>query len=384
MAKKWIAILLAAAVLTAADFCYCAAADDLELSAQCAALYCADNGAFLYEKNADEERSMASTTKIMTALLACESGRLAEEFTVTAEMAQIEGSSMGLLEGDRVTLRTLVYGMLLPSGNDAANTVSIILDGDSKSFAARMNRRAQALGLRHTHFENPSGLTEEGHYSTAHDMALLASAALQNDVFSSICSQDTAVVYYGNPPYRRVLSNHNRLLGDYDGMTGIKTGFTKAAGRCFVSSAVRDGVTLIAVTLNDPDDWNDHEKLLDYGFSICRPVVESVCLTGVQIPVTGGQTGFVAVGASRDITLTDTGDGTALRYEILRYPFVYAPVSRGDIVAHAAVYDGDHYLETVPLLAETDCPLPDAAPKKRSLIDAVRRFFAGLRERRQK
>ena len=352
MFQKIASFFLAVAVFAATDFSCFAALSEPTVSAESAIVLCASTGEVLYEKDAYTKRAMASTTKIMSALLACESGRLADTVTVTQKMAQIEGTSMGLLAGDTVTIRGLVYGMLLSSGNDAANTVAIALGGSVKAFVAKMNEKAEALGMKNTHFMNPSGLTEDGHYSTAYDMALLAAAALQNEVFASICSSEEAVVYYGNPPYRRVLTNHNRLLSMYDGATGVKTGYTKAAGRCLVSSAQRDGITLIAVTLCAPDDWNDHAAMLDYGFSISRTRSESLSLNNIAIPVVGGSASTVLAEAQADFYVTD---GAEWQYAVYHTPFLYAPASAGDVVGFVEIYTNERHLMRVPLYLSYGC-----------------------------
>ncbi|MBQ4100232.1 MAG: D-alanyl-D-alanine carboxypeptidase, partial [Oscillospiraceae bacterium] len=206
------------------------------VSANSAVLIEMQTGKVLYEKNAHQKLSMASTTKIMTALLTLESQNLDTYFTVNPKVIQVEGTSMGLLEGDQVTLRALAYGMLLASGNDAANSAAVAVGGSIDAFVAMMNERAKLLGMKNTSFKTPSGLDDDGHYSTAYDMALLASAALSNPDFVEICSKETAKIKYGNPPYDRWLKNHNKLLTGYDGTISVKTGFTKKSGRCLVSA----------------------------------------------------------------------------------------------------------------------------------------------------
>ena len=180
---------------------------------------------------------MASTTKIMTALLTLEQGGLDDYFQVDSDAIRVEGSSMGLQEGDSVSLRALAYGMLLASGNDGANAAAVRIAGSIPAFVERMNARAAEIGMADTRFATPSGLDDPGHYSTAYDMALLAREALQSPLFAEICAQSKAVVQYGNPPYNRWLTNHNRLLREYPGTIGVKTGFTKASGRCQIGRA---------------------------------------------------------------------------------------------------------------------------------------------------
>ena len=234
----------------------------VNVGAASAVLMDADSGRVLYSFHQDEPRLIASTTKLLTALVAVEHcDDLDAEITVKPEWTGIEGSSVYLVPGEIVTLRGLLYGLLLQSGNDAAVAVACHVAGDVEAFADLMNLKAAELGMNNSHFTNPSGLNDDEHYSTAYDMALLACACLKNDTVAEICAAKSAVV--GN----RTFYNHNKLLSRYEGCVGMKTGYTELAGRTLVSAAVRNGQTLVCVTLNDRNDWNDHEKLLDYGFS---------------------------------------------------------------------------------------------------------------------
>lgn len=306
------------------------------VSAQSAALLCAESGEFLLLRNADKKLSMASTTKIMTSLLALEAAEPEREITVTKEMVSVEGTSMGLQAGDSVSLRELVFGMLLQSGNDAANTVATVLGGGAEGFAEMMNRRAAEIGMTNTNFVTASGLDDEEHYSTARDMALLAAECMKNPEFVSICSKKTARLTYGNPPYARTLTNHNRLLWSYPDAIGVKTGFTKKSGRCLVSAARRNGITLIAVTLNAPDDWSDHKAMLDYGFSVCKSSLLTCDLSQMKLKICGSDKGFVPVRLSEEKQGLEKSECV-----LLMKPFEYAPVREGDCVGKAVfVYNG--------------------------------------------
>lgn len=232
------------------------------LSAASAVLMDADSGRILYAKNADESQLIASTTKLLTALTALESGHsLDEVVTVRPEWTGIEGSSLYLRAGEEITLEELLYGLLLRSGNDAAQAVAGYCAESVEAFVERMNETARRLGMTDSRFANPSGLDHPEHYSTARDMAVLARACLENEKLRTIVS--TRSVTMGS----RILTNHNKLLSQYEGCIGLKTGFTEKAGRTLVSAAERDGMTLICVTLNAPDDWRDHAALFDYGFA---------------------------------------------------------------------------------------------------------------------
>ena len=218
-----------------------------------------DTGEVLYEKNPDRQMLIASTTKLMTALVVLERGGLGDMVTVTRHH-MAEGSSMYLKPGDRVTVEELLYGLLLCSGNDAAEALADGCGGTA-SFVRRMNSLAGELGMEDTSFENPSGLDGQAHYSTARDMARLAAYAAGNHTFVRLCS--TRSVTIGG----RTMTNHNRLLRAVPGCIGMKTGYTRAAGRTLVSAAERDGRRLVAVTLQDGNDWADHAALYDWGFA---------------------------------------------------------------------------------------------------------------------
>lgn len=240
-----------------------AVAEAVEVSATAAVLLDADTGQLLYEKNGDEQMLIASTTKIMTALVALEQAEPDDTVTVTREH-MTEGSSMYLKPGETVRVEELLYGLLLCSGNDAALALTECAGG-LEPFVALMNEKAAALGMTHTSFANPNGLDAEGHYSTARDMAVLAAAAMEEPTFRRICSSRAVTIG------QRTMENHNRLLRQVEGCVGLKTGYTKAAGRTLVSCAERDGCRLIAVTLRAGDDWADHAALYEYGFRLTAP-----------------------------------------------------------------------------------------------------------------
>lgn len=230
-------------------------------SAHSAILMDADTGRILYACNIDRRALIASTTKIMTALVVLEHCALDEEYIIPAAATGIEGSSLYLKAGERLTIRELLYGMMLHSGNDAAVALALACSDDVAEFVALMNLKAQRLDLKNTHFDNPNGLDSEENYSTAEDIARLTAAALKNETFLEIVS--TRTITLGS----RTLINHNRLLWSLEGAIGVKTGYTRAAGRILVSAAQRGGRRLIAVTFHDSNDWADHAALYAYGFS---------------------------------------------------------------------------------------------------------------------
>lgn len=221
----------------------------------------------VYEKNSTQKRSMASTTKIMTALLAIENCSLDDIVTVSYKASRQEGSSIYLKAGDKINLQDLIYGLMLNSGNDAAVAVAEHISGSVEEFAKLMTARANEIGAKNTQFKNPNGLDEDGHYTTAYDLALISAAAMKNEQFKQIVQTKSKTATLVDSSNKLYFNNHNKLLKLYDGANGIKTGYTKATGRCLVSSAERGGISFVVVTLNAPDDWNDHKTLLDKAFS---------------------------------------------------------------------------------------------------------------------
>ena len=268
MLKKIISILLI--LIIPMSFPLFALADaQPQVSAKSAVLINADSGEILYAKGENDKRPMASTTKIMTALITLEMAAVNNKIvTITDNMVRVEGSSMGLMPGNKLSLKSLAAGMLLVSGNDAANSAAIAIGGSTESFAELMNKRAKELNMTNTHFVTPSGLDDKEHYTTARDLAVLAAAAMKNPDFAEIACEKSMSVQFISPDLTRRLTNHNKLLSMYNGCVGVKTGFTKKAGRCLVSSAEKNGVHLVAVTLNASDDWNDHAKNNHYSLNI--------------------------------------------------------------------------------------------------------------------
>ena len=293
------------------------------VSAKRAYVLDAVSGRVLYEKNPEERSLIASTTKIMTALIVCEQCNVLDRMRIPKEAVGIEGSSMYLQEGEVLTLQELLYGLMLSSGNDAAVALAIYCGGTVEGFAELMNDKARNLGLRGTHFENPNGLDSPGHYSTARDLAVLAAYAMENPVFRKTVS--TKQLMLG----QRSLTNHNKLLWRVEGADGVKTGYTKAAGRILVSSATRNNRRILAVTIDAPDDWNDHASLLEAGFS--RFSQKQVVVKGQSVgtlEVAGGQSRKVEVLAAEDFFYAVAPEETPQL--MLPGPgFVYAPAVEG-------------------------------------------------------
>lgn len=372
MLKHWRnrAAALGLSLCLVGALCPVARAAGPEVSAQSAVVLTADTGAVLFEKDGHTPRPVASTTKIMTALLALEAAQERGDplVDITQEMVAVEGSSMGLQAGDSISLTGLAAGMLLASGNDAANAAALYLEGSLESFAARMNQRAAALGMEDTHFVTPSGLDGEdaqglGHLSTAYDMALLARAALEDQAFRQLCSSPSLAVEFAEPVKRVAYTNHNKLLAQYQGCVGVKTGFTKEAGRCLVSAAERDGALLIAVTLNAPNDWQDHTALLDYGFSQVEPYQLAGGDVRLTVPVVGSPVEVVSLRGSNggEVTLP-LGQGAQVERVVHAPKFLYAPVEAGEQVGEICWYLEGQLLGSAPLTAAGAAPLQEKAP----------------------
>ncbi len=339
--RRIVSWLCAAALISLS----CAPAGAVSTSAASAILVDADSGRVLYEQNADEPRLIASVTKLLTALVAAERGPgLDEVVEVQAEwLAGVEGSSIYLQAGEEITMEALLYGLLLESGNDAASAVACACAGSEAEFAEWMNQKARQLGMSGSHFTNASGLNADGHYSTARDLAKLVAACLDDETVSTICASQTAT--FGT----RTFTNHNRLLTLYDGCVGLKTGYTQRAGRTLVSAATRDGQTLVAVTLNDPDDWQDHMELLDYGFSAYP--AKQLCQEGEVVgcvPVQGSLIRFVEVAAAEDFSYP-LAEGESAQVRVEYDDLVEAPVQAGQTAGRMVYLAGEEEVGWVEL-----------------------------------
>lgn len=348
---KYTAIVCSFVLLAALLPCFSVKAEGITVSARSAILLEVSNNEVLFEKQADEKRPMASTTKLMTALLAAEYGEWEQTVCFSSEMIA-EGSSLGLRVGDTLTLHDAVCAMLLCSGNDAANAVALTCAPSYEAFAARMNEKAKELGMLNTSFVTPSGLDAEGHLSTARDMALLGAAVLQEPTLAAMCRAKTAVVKISDRPV--TVTNHNRLLSLYPDAVGLKTGFTKKAGRCLVSAAVRDGVTLVAVTLHAPDDWDDHTTLFDYGFSQ-RKAVSYPAAEIPLLPLVGGVEREVALqfDPPRDrVVPIDDEETVDITVRLPR--FLFAPVKEGEVVGHVEYRCNGAVLMQCPITVSED------------------------------
>lgn len=342
------------------------------VNAHSAVLINADTGEILFEKDAYTRRSMASTTKIMTGLLAVESGRLND--IVTVGDISSEGSSIGLKKGYRLTLEALTYGMMLESGNDAAVVCAEFLAGSEEAFSHLMNKKAEEIGMSETNFVTASGLDSKEHYSTAYDMALLGAYALRNPAFCEIFSTRSKRVDFIEPDISITFSNHNKLLLWCDGVFGIKTGFTKKSGRCLVTACERDGTVLVAVTLNDGDDWNDHRKLYDYGYEKCQTNEVFIRLPD-SLRVYSGHHNTLSVSLEDNPVRVSLYDVNGITQKIFLPQFIYAPVKCGDTVGRAELYKNGKLIYSYDILAQTDIDSVDPLPAKKSIWSRIADLF---------
>lgn len=336
------------------------------VSAKSAILVDAASGRVLFAQAADTCRPVASTTKFMTCLLALEHASLDETVTVSARAAGTEGSSMYLKAGEKLTMEALLYGLMLSSGNDAAEAVAEHVSGTRDAFVALMNEKAAALGMKNTRFTDPSGLSEDA-YSTASDMSLLVTAALQSKELCKIIS--TKTISIGS----RDLTNHNKLLWSTGGYFGGKTGYTKQAGRCLVSCAEQNGQRLIVVTLYDPDDWNDHASLHAYGFSAYPR--RTLCTAGAPIyfsAVEGG-TAFTAALAPTETLSWPLAEGEEAKAVFSVPDTLRAPVTAGQVAGTVSYVLNGTEIASCSLAPIADIPVPQ--PQHKSFLQRLRDLF---------
>ncbi len=246
-----------------------------KVNATAAILVNAETGEVLYSKHSRNIMAPASTTKIMTAIIAIENGNLDRKIKVSRTAAAKPGSSMYLKRGEVQTLRNLLYGLMLASGNDSATAIAEAIAGSERQFARMMTRKAHKLGMKDTQYQNASGLPAAGHYTTAYDMSILARYCLKSQVFAEIVQTKVTAVPSSRSSARRTLKNHNKLLWQYPYTTGIKTGYTRRAGKCLVASANQNGISLISIVLKSNTMYDDSIHLFDFGFQKITPVVDT-------------------------------------------------------------------------------------------------------------
>lgn len=363
--RQGIALLLALSMLWPAA----ALADaEITVSARAAILMERESGRVLLAQNADERYPMASTTKVMTALIAVEHCAMDEIVTAGKNASGVTGTSIYLSEGEQLTMEQMLLGLMLRSGNDAAVAIAEHIGGTVEGFAALMNARAAQLGADAV-FVTPNGLDAKGHGASARAMALIAREAMGNERFRKIVSTQEAVIPWVSSEYSRVLRNKNRLLHEYDGATGIKTGFTSAAGRCLVFSAERDGMELIGVVLSCPGWFDEATRMLDWGFEhFSREIAAQAGDSMAEAKVSGGEKKSVALCARQTLSYPlCAGDVWEIQMEAEQT--LTAPVSAGQVCGRAAlVVNGERAAET-DLVAAEDIPAWNFATALRKILN---------------
>lgn len=368
--KKWTACALIFALI----LCPVKIRAGESLSAQAAIVMEQSTGRVLYAANADAVLPMASTTKIMTALCVLENAALTDTVTIDARMAGVEGSSMYLEAGETLTVEQLLYGLMLRSGNDAAVALALHVSGSVEDFVALMNQKAEELGLTHTHFANPHGLPAAGHCTTARELALLTCAAYENADFRRIVATQYVTVPWDGHPYDRAMKNKNKMLTLCEGGNGVKTGYTKAAGRCLVSGALRQGMQLVCVVLNAPDMWNDSLRLLDGGFAeytlttvldSLEPVAQLPCaFCGQTVPV---------------LPLWDAAvplkEGEQAKIALELPENLASGVARGEVLGYAIIGAKETEPVRVPLIAGETVQLPQRPCYAQALRRVLRHWY---------
>lgn len=348
-----------------------------EVSSHSACVIDIDTGRILAAKNENEKSEPASITKIMTALIALENADIKKVVTIPGAAAGVEGSSIYIKAGEKYSLEDLLYGLMLRSGNDAATAIAIDVAGSVDAFVGKMNQKAQELGCTGTHFNNPHGLPDEKHYTTAHDMALITAAALRNDTFVKIVSTKNYTAEPDGAGETRSWQNKNKLLWQYEGAIGVKTGYTKSAGKTYVGAAERNGIRIAVVVLGAKDMWGDAATLLDDAFASYQQVdlIKDGQSTGVT-PVLEGLSSEVEgiTEGSLSKTLTKEEQERIVTKCVYQTP-LYAPVAKGDIIGSMQVYLDDEMIGSVPIVAAADVAAYDFA---HCLDKVIRQWITNL------
>ncbi|UIO44790.1 D-alanyl-D-alanine carboxypeptidase [Brevibacillus brevis] len=346
-----------------------AAAAPPDLSAEGAALIDVESGRILYSKNGTKKMRIASLTKTMTAIVAIEMGKLDAQVTVPPQAVGVEGSSIYLKNGEKLTLEELLYGLMLRSGNDAAVTIATHIGGSVPGFTYLMNEKAAMIGMEHTNFTNPHGLDDSNqHYSTPEDMAKLSAYALHNPVFRQIVSTKVKDISWEGEQWDRRLLNKNKMLHLYNGADGVKTGYTKLAKRCLASSATRNGRQLATITLNASDDWNDSAKLMDWGFA--NYPLQELVKNGQEVkpdtPVTL-EAGTHLVTTNAFQYPLQTAEIEAIHKRVVMGESTVTSKMNGQLAGFLQLYLKEKRIGQVPLLVRVDTPTLAAPQASRSM-----------------
>ncbi len=368
--KKYIFIIIAIFMFNPSAY----ALSSSDISAECATLIEFKTGKALFSKNADVRHAMASTTKIMTAIITLENSSPDDIVTMSHNAASTEGSSVYIEAGEKVRMEDLVYGLMLNSGNDAAVAIAEHISGSVPEFCKKMNDKVRELGLSDTNFKNPNGLFEEGHYTTASDLAKITRYAMQNEIFREIVKTKNKSITLVDSPRELYFGNHNKMLWNYDGAIGVKTGYTKDTGRCLVSSAEKDGGILIAVTLDAPNDWADHRALLDYGFS---KIETNVIIEKDQILKTVEIDGILYdfIAEKESVLTLEQGSSQKTIVNVKIPNKLTGPFEKGEKVGICKVILDGEVLDTVDIVSKDEVYKQE---DKEKIIEKEEGFFARL------
>ncbi len=333
-------------------------------------------GEVIWHKNGYEKHPMASTTKIMTAIIALENCSIYDVVKISKKAQNTEGSSMYIREGEEYIMHDILYGLMLNSGNDAAIAIAEHIAKTPEAFADMMNKKAYELGARNTQFMNPNGLDDDGHYTTAYDLAIIARYALKNEAFKEIVSTKYREVRAQNGHRLIPLVNHNKLLSRYNGCTGIKTGYTKKTGRCLVSSAQRDGMEFVAVTLGDKNDWESHTQMLDYCFDTHRPVYAVKAGSCARIAKIHDDEYKLLYKDSLCIPLNN--DSSKILVENHINPDLTNGINAGEKVGYARITQNDIVIDTVDIISEKEIPPCNTYRLRKSFFSILDRTLKNL------
>ncbi|MBP2653536.1 MAG: dacB 1 [Firmicutes bacterium] len=345
-------------IIVLASFCIFSpaalAAEELQVTAKSAIVIEASTGKVLYAKNVNERMYPASTTKMMTLIVALEKGKLDELVKTSRNASETEGSSLELADGESMRLLDLLYGMMLISGNDATVAVAEHIGGSVENFAKMMTDTAHAIGAVNTNFANSSGLPNPNHYTTAADLAKIAAYGYKNPIFARIVATEHIIIPWPGKDHDRDLYNENKMLRLYKGGNGVKTGYTDAAGPCLVSGAKQNDIQLVAVVLDSERMWDDSIKLLDYGFSQLKPMVlinEGDIFKTVR--VNAGKTDNVRLVAKDKVVIpVSNGDADKFSTVIEAPQGINAPVAKGAQVGTVKVLYNNTEVASVALVAD--------------------------------
>lgn len=339
------------------------------------AILCSSDGYVIFEKNADTPLPMASITKVMSAIVALELiDDTSKTVTVPKEAVGIEGSSVYLEDGEKVTYEMLLYSTMLESANDAVTALAILAAGSEEEFVSLMNKKAKELSMDSTHFCNPHGLSEAEHFTTARDYSKLMAYSLKNERFCNIIKTKKIIFEKLDGSKTRVLTNHNRLLNTYSGMLGGKTGFTKISGRTLVTAARKNGTTIICVTLDAPDDWRDHTSMLDAGFEAVKTVDITKEELSATIPVATGIITEIEATARQSFSFTCARDDE-ITFDIITPHIVFAPITKGDNLGRVEFFKNGKLIKEVELIAAKSVDLLEEKTDKEGVFDKILGFF---------